>query len=135
MVVIGLVLLAAAAALGLDISLENNSSTGMTLFGHSYTTTSGWVFVAGAVAGAAAVIGLSMLLGGMSRARQRRAALAHTAGQASKLAEERDRLAAELEDERAQHLADTRRAVDRRADAPDVRRNPIRRQQVAGHSH
>lgn len=87
MLLIGLVLLAAAAAVGIDIAAENNFTVDVDVFGHTFESSAAQIMVAGVVIGLVAALGLLLLVHGTTRMRRiRRETRATTA--------ERDRLAA-----------------------------------------
>lgn len=125
MVVLGLLLAAIAAVVGVDIVLENTSRVSGTIFQQTVTGLSlGGVFLAGAIAALVFALGLWLLFGGAARARrrrqERRAALREAAQQKDSLAAENERLARALEEERQ---AQARQPI--RPDPP-VRSEPIR---------
>jgi uncharacterized integral membrane protein len=102
MVVIGAVLLVLCALLTLGIVLSNTDPANAAAFGVTLSHVSlGGLFLVGVVTGALAMLGLTLLLGGSIRQRSKRVAAKREArsahGQASSLAEENARLAAELE--------------------------------------
>lgn len=101
MAILGLLLLLAAGGLAVDMVVQNTSSISVDAVGQTFSLSPGWLFVAGAAAGAIALLGLSMLVGGMTRARRRRSTLRNTRSSVQDLQDERDRLAVELERERA----------------------------------
>jgi hypothetical protein len=101
MAVVGLLLLLSAVGLSLDVVLQNTSSLGVDALGQTFTLSSGWLFVAGVITGAVGLLGVRLLFGGMARARRRRVALAESRGTSDELQADRDRLAAELDHERA----------------------------------
>jgi hypothetical protein len=106
MLVLGIVLIAAAAGVSIDLVLKNTSTMDVSAFGQSFSTSPGWLFVAGLAAGVVGVLGVLLVGAGMAGARKRRAALKdlrQTHGSAEQLQAERDRLAAELEAERRRH--------------------------------
>jgi hypothetical protein len=103
MLLLGLILIIAAAGVSIDVVLKNTSALDVSAFGQTFSTTPGWLFVAGLAAGAVGVLGVLLMTGGIGRARQRRATLKdlkQTHGTTEQLQAERDRLAAELEAER-----------------------------------
>lgn len=108
MMVLGLLLLAAGVAFGVDFVFENTSQTPNPVsFGQSLGVhTAWWVFVIGAIAGAAALLGLVLMAGGAGRAtarrRTRRAERRAEREDMAAAAAERDRLAAENERLRAE---------------------------------
>jgi hypothetical protein len=101
MAVLGLLLLLSAVGLSLDVVFQNTSSINVDALGQTFTLSSGWLFVAGVITGAVGLLGVTLLLGGMARARRRRVALAESRGSSQELQADRDRLAAELDHERA----------------------------------
>ena len=105
MAVLGLLLLLCATGLTLDVVFQNTSSINVDALGQTFTLSSGWLFVTAVVTGAVGLIGVTMLLGGMARARRRRAILAESRGSAQDLQTDRDRLAAQLDQERAERAS------------------------------
>jgi len=105
MAVLGLLLLLCATGLTLDVVFQNTSSIHVDALGQTFTLSSGWLFVAAVVTGAVGLLGVTMVLGGMARARRRRAVLAESRGSAQDLQTDRDRLAAELDQERAERAS------------------------------
>lgn len=101
MVLIGLVLLAAAAAFGIDIAAQNRFDIDVEVFGQTFASTPAAVFVAGAVTGMAAALAVFLLRDGMGRTRRRRATVRETTA-------ERDRLAAAYAAEHSEERADGR---------------------------
>lgn len=100
MMILGLILVACAVGLGVDAVLENPSSISVDTLGTSFSLSPGWLFVAGIATGVIGLLGLSMVVTGMARARRRRASLAESKESVQSLQAERDRLAVELERER-----------------------------------
>jgi hypothetical protein len=101
MAVLGLLLLLAATGLTLDVVFQNTSSINVDAVGQTFTLSPGWLFVAAVITGAVGLLGATMILGGMTRGRRRRLALAESRGTSQELQTDRDRLAAELDRERA----------------------------------
>jgi cytoskeletal protein RodZ len=101
MAILGLLLLLAAAGLTLDVVFQNTTSINVDAVGQTFTLSTGWLFVAAVITGAVGLLGVTMLVGGMARARRRRVALADSRGTSQNLQTDRDRLAAELDRERA----------------------------------
>lgn len=101
MAILGLLLLVCAAGLAVNVVLENTSSINVDVLGASYSLSPGWLFVAGIATGVIGLLGASILVAGMTRARRRRAALAESSSSVEYLQAERDRLAVELERERS----------------------------------
>jgi hypothetical protein len=119
MVVLGLLLLLSVAGLVTDVVWRNTESIDAEVLGQTFSLTSGWLFAAGAGTGVIGLLGISMLVAGMRRARRRRAAVAESRNNLQGLQSERDRLAVELERERAGRTAAT--AGGRRAAGPGGR--------------
>ena len=69
MVIIGLVIIAAAAAFGIEITAMNNVSIDIDAFNQVYETSAATVFVAGVVTALAAAIGLMLMRDGLIRRR------------------------------------------------------------------
>jgi hypothetical protein len=101
MAVLGLLLLLSAAGITLDVVWQNTASISVDAVGQGFSLSSGWLFAAGVAAGAIGLLGMIMLMGGMARARRRRAALVESTSSVEGLQAERDRLAVQLERERA----------------------------------
>lgn len=123
MAVLGLLLLLAAAGLTLDVVLRNTSSISVDAVGQTLTLSSGWLFVAGVATGVIGLIGLAMLMGGLARARRRRAALAESSTTMQDLQSDRDHLAAQLDRERSGQTQNLRTDRDRLAAQRDHERN------------
>ena len=107
MAVLGLLLLLSAVGLSLDVVFQNTSSISVDALGQTFTLSSGWLFVAGVITGAVGLLGVILLLGAMARARRRRVALAQSRGTSQELQADCDRLAAELDHERAGRIPTT----------------------------
>jgi hypothetical protein len=76
MVVLGLLLVLAAGALTVGVVVANTDSATVSAFGQSLSgLTLGGLFLAGAITGAVAILGLTMMLAGMARRRARRVGL------------------------------------------------------------
>jgi hypothetical protein len=101
MAVLGLLLLLSAAGLTLDVVVQNSASINVDVLGQTFSVSPGWLFAAGAAAGAVGLLGVILVVGGVRRARRRRVALADSRGTVQALRSDRDRLAAELDQERA----------------------------------
>jgi hypothetical protein len=109
MAALGLAIMIVAGAVTVDVVLENTRNTDASVVGQTISNVDlGGFFTAGVLVGVFGMIGLMLLLGGLRRAnrlRLERKELARsyegTAAQADTLQEERDRLAAELEQERS----------------------------------
>src|SRR3954453_22945066 len=109
---LGLAIMIVAGAVTLDVVLENTRNTDASVVGQMVSNVDlGGFFTAGVLVGIAFMFGLMLLLAGLRRANRRRLerkelerSYAGTATHAETLQEERDRLAAELEEEgRARH--------------------------------
>ena len=116
MVIIGLVLIAAAAAVGIEITAMNNVSIDIDAFNQIYETSASALFVAGVVTALAGAIGVMLVRDGLVRRRRLH--------QERSLEEERHaRHVAALEEE---HAALHRR--DGRADNIDLRDEEVARE-------
>lgn len=109
MTILGLLLLVGAAGLAVDVVVQNASSIRVEAVGETFSLTPGWLFVAGVATGVVALLGISLLVSGVSRARRRRAAFVASRSSVQELQAERDRLAGELERERTGRTAATAR--------------------------
>jgi len=118
MAVLGLLLLLSAAGLTLDVVFQNTSAINVDALGQTVTLSPGWLFVAGVVIGAVALLAVMLVLAGMARARRRRRALAESRNTAQGLQAERDRLAGALYHERAQQIPTADGLADLRGSAP-----------------
>jgi hypothetical protein len=113
MILLGLLLMLACAALAVDAVVQNGQSIHATAFNQPISHLSmGALFVAGAVLGLLFALGLVMFSGGIGRAgrkrRERRAAARDAEAEAASLREHNERLSAELEARRdAPYPADT----------------------------
>src|SRR4051812_14651213 len=105
---LGLAIMIVAGAVTLDVVLENTRNTDASVVGQMVSNVDlGGFFTAGVLVGIAFMFGLMLLLAGLRRANRRRLerkeltrSYEGTAAHAESLQEERDRLAAELEQER-----------------------------------
>jgi uncharacterized integral membrane protein len=70
MVLIGFVLLVAAAVFGIDVVAQNRFDVDIEVFGQVFTSTPAVVFVTGVVAGIVAALGMMLLRDGLGRRRQ-----------------------------------------------------------------
>lgn len=73
MVLIGFVLIAAAAIVGIDVAAQNNFALQIDAFGQILSTTAAGLFVAGLVTGLAAALGVMLFRDGFVRTRRARA--------------------------------------------------------------
>ncbi len=101
MVILGLLLLLSAAGLAVDMAMQNTSSISVDAVGQTFSLCPGWLFVAGIAAGAIALLPMVKVSAGVARRRRRRAALVESKTSLEGLQAERDRLAVQLERERA----------------------------------
>lgn len=101
MTLLGLVILVAAAIVGVTGVLANSGSGhelthGLTVFGYHVTGSTGTLFLFGLVVGAIAMLGLSLLLAGTRRAsvrgRAARRSLAQSRRETAAAGQERDKL-------------------------------------------
>lgn len=105
---LGLAIMIVAGVVTLDVILENTNNTDASVVGQTISNVDlGGFFTAGVLVGVALMLGVMLLLAGLRRANRKRQerkelerSYAGTATQAESLQEERDRLAAELEQER-----------------------------------
>ena len=105
MIALGIVLLVLSGVFTLGVALSNTSTTQAEAFGVSLTNVSlGALFLAGVVAGAVLLIGLTLLMAGLTRRRHRRRAVrAEVKGvrtERAGLAEENLRLQEEITEQR-----------------------------------
>ena len=101
MAILGLLLLLAAAGLAVDVVVQNTSSISVEAVGATFSMSPGWLFVAGLATGVIGLLGVSVLVVGITRARRRRASFAESRTSLQELQAERDRLAVELERQRS----------------------------------
>jgi uncharacterized integral membrane protein len=72
MAILGLLLLAAATAVGVEFVLSNTATTGFEVFGYAFVSPLATVVLYGAIAGAVAMLGLWMIVGSLRRRRVRK---------------------------------------------------------------
>jgi len=115
MAALGLLLLAAAGVFGLVVALSNagtdHVARGTEIFGYTTTMSTGRLFLIGIVTGIAGTLGLALMLGKLGRSakqHRQRKATRHQLADTEALVVERDRLAAELQQERASHTGAAR---------------------------
>jgi hypothetical protein len=106
MILLGLLLMGACAALAVDAVIQNSHAISATAFNQPISHLSlGALFVAGTVVGLLFALGLLMFTGGIGRAgrkrRERKAAAREAHAETESLREHNDRLAAALDRERA----------------------------------
>lgn len=111
MVVLGLILLVLCVVLGAGIVLSNTDPSSAEAFGVSLSNVSiGGLFLLGAALGAAAMLGLGLMLVGAARKRAKKLRLKREVqdvrSEQETLAEENARLQAQLERERTAQPAD-----------------------------
>ncbi len=90
MFIIGLILLAAAAVVGIDVAVVNSTGVNFEAFGYVFTTNTAVIFVAGVIVALVGCFGLFLMTDGAARSARRRA-------ERREMEAERDRLAAEAE--------------------------------------
>jgi flagellar biosynthesis/type III secretory pathway M-ring protein FliF/YscJ len=96
MTLIGLVLIALAAGITVDVFVENTGTVDVDVLGRTFSVGPGWIVVVGIAALAVFVLGVRFLTLGIRRRRRRRAALRD----AESATRERDVLAQQLAAER-----------------------------------
>jgi uncharacterized protein HemX len=106
MIILGLLLMAACAALAVDAVMQNTHAIHATAFNQPISHLSlGALFVAGAVVGLLFALGLLMFTGGVGRAgrkrRERKAAAREARTETEALREHNERLSAQLERQRS----------------------------------
>src|SRR5437764_15472673 len=121
MILLGLLLMAACAALAVDAVIQNGHAIHAIAFNQSVSHLSlGAIFVAGAVVGLLFALGLLMFTGGIGRAsrrrRERRMAASEAHAETQALREHNERLAAELEQERTSSPYPTEETTTARTD-------------------
>lgn len=116
MVLLGLLLIAAAAVVGVEVVRVNMTATDVSAFGTTITGYSlGSLFLAGVAAGVLACLGLWMIKAGLARSRRRRlerknivnereTIVTEKESELDDLAVENERLRAEIEAERRERL-------------------------------
>jgi hypothetical protein len=115
MVLVGLLLVAAAAGFTTDLFVENSHPVPVDVLGHTFTVAPGWIAVTGIVALAVLAVGARFIAHGVGRARRRRSLLRD----ARSAARERDELARQLAAERAMTDA-AQTAIDRNRQPPEA---------------
>jgi hypothetical protein len=110
LLIIGLLLVAAAITVGIDVAALNNYSVDVEAFGQVWTSSPAMVFVAGAVTALVGAIGVALVVDGSRRMRATRS----KRSERERLADERQR---QLEHQ--SELAGGRPTVDER-DSADV---------------
>ncbi len=125
MIVLGLLLLVAAAVIAVDGVLTNLGHShlltrSLDIFGYHLTGSTGRLLLVGVILGAAGMLGLNLLLAGLGRGIKRRVStrrqLKADSKQNKQLASERDQLSRELDDERAR-TADPNLGTARQGDS------------------
>jgi uncharacterized integral membrane protein len=124
MVVLGLLLLLASGALTAAVVMQNTDAVSVSAFGQAASgLTLGGLFLAGAVAGAIAILGLTMILAGASRRRARRAGIKRemrdVRDERETLAEENARLKRELDARSDAYVYPDDETAGRHADATE----------------
>jgi len=115
MILVGFILVGAAAALGIDVGMENTGARlSITSFGHTFSQPPWVVVVVGAACGMAVAVGITMMATGAARRRRRWLERRDALRQRDRLAQQLDDLRADLdraERERTSVAADTGRAM------------------------
>jgi uncharacterized integral membrane protein len=105
MVVLGLFLLVLAGALTAAMVLQNTDASSASVLGQAVTGTTGTLFLAGVITGAVALLGIMLMMAGVTRGRGRRRGLKNQVrterGEKESLADENARLQRELEQARS----------------------------------
>jgi hypothetical protein len=89
--IIGLLLLAAAVAVGVDIATRNDTQVDLEAYNHVWTSSPAAAFVVGVVTALVGVAGLWLMLYGLARSRVRRRERRADFAERDRLAEERRR--------------------------------------------
>lgn len=109
MVILGLLLLAAAVVVGVELVVSNLNGIGFEVFGYSFTADLATVFLLGAITMAVATLGTFLITGALQRRRVTRYEAKHRQTEErlgeydrtnAELVEENDRLRGELAEER-----------------------------------
>lgn len=119
MILLGFLLILASAGLSLALiwtndSIFNTPMPGIDLFGYQIQATVGQVFLAGVVAGAAALLGLAMIISAIRRSADRRSTARH------QLRNRRDEIQDQQRERDATNLAAHRAAKDEAADSEGI---------------
>jgi ABC-type multidrug transport system fused ATPase/permease subunit len=105
MVALGLFLLVLSGALTAAMVLQNTDSSSASVLGQAFTGTTGTLFLAGVITGVVGLLGVLLMIGGLSRRRRRSSGLKQQVqaerGEKETLAEENARLQRELEQTRS----------------------------------
>lgn len=118
MVLIGLLLIGAAAGFTVDVFLQNAHDIDVDVLGRTFTVGPGWIVIAGIVAFAIFMIGARLVARGTRRARRRRSILRGAESAARERDQLTQQLAAERKDEDAatvesgQHTAGVPTSID-----------------------
>jgi hypothetical protein len=108
MVVLGLFLLVLAGGVTAAMVLQNTDASSASVFGQAVTGTTGTLFLAGVIAGAVGLLGLMMMMGGLTRRRGRRRGLKQQVrserSEKETLAEENARLQRQLDGTRSEDV-------------------------------
>lgn len=110
MVVLGLLLLLASGVFTVGVLMQSTDAATVSAFGQSASgLTVGGLFLAGAITGAIAILGITMMLAGASRRRSRRVArrreVLDARDEKESLAEENERLQRQLAESRRSDVA------------------------------
>jgi flagellar biosynthesis component FlhA len=111
MIVLGVLLLAVAGAVAVNAIVANSGSAhalaqDFTVFGYAVEGSAGRIFLYGIIVGVAGLLGLALLMSGLTRGARRRAAtrreLKRTRQEKESLQRQKDELASELDSQRSQ---------------------------------
>lgn len=119
MILLGFLLILASAGLSLALiwsngSIFNTPAPAIDLFGNQIQASVGQIFLAGAVAGAAAMLGLAILISAIGRNADRRSRARH------QLRNRRDEIADQRREQDAAESAGHRAAKDEAADNEEI---------------
>lgn len=138
MAALGLLLLAAAGLFGVVVALanagpEHTVAGGVEIFGYTTNMSGGRLFLIGVITGVVGLLGVALMLGRVGRAakqRKQHKQVVRQADEGASLRAERDRLAGELEQERAARAHEP--APLAAATSPPVSAGPPASQRVDG---
>ena len=105
MVVLGVLLLAAAAGLAVDVLVQNTAAINVDALGQTWSLSPGWLLMVGAAVGVCVAVAVALIALGVARGSRRRHDLRKYHRSTESLQAERDRLASELERERVSKQA------------------------------
>ena len=103
---IGLILLAAAAVVGIDVAVVNGTGVNFEAFGHVFTTNTAAIFAAGVVVALVGCFGLFLMTDGAGRSARRRARRREVEAERDRLADEARRIHAVMDGQSSLDLRD-----------------------------